>query len=308
MLPCGMESTGKKVLVTGATGLVGSRTAARFASLGVGVRALVRKQSDHPSLAAANIEQVEGDFTEPSTMAAAARGAEWLIHCAATVGADLEDARRVNVGGTESAALAARNAGCRRMVHISTCSVYARGPNDDVDENSPLKTSGDNYSVTKADADRALEPFIREGQEITILRPTAILGVHPSSSWAVKVPARIRDGKFPLRIDGSDSLGVVHVENLVDAILLALDQRGAAGRAFNVVDETITWNAYAEEVRGWFPGSPPLAFIPEAEVAPGAFWKGKFSNARIRAELGYVARLTYADGMAEAAVWWRGQA
>lgn len=300
-----MQFTEVSILVTGASGLVGSRVAARLAGLGAKVRAIVRKRGDHHGLDHGNITQIEGDFTDGATTASAAGDSEYVVHCAATVGKDLEDARRVNVAGTQSVCAAARDAGCRRMVHVSTCSVYEREARLHVDEDSPLKTTGDNYSVTKAGAERALEPFMERGLNVAIVRPTAILGFHPSSSWAVKVPARIREGKLPLRIDGSDSLGFVHVENLVDAILLAMEHPAAAGRAFNAVDGMITWKAYAEEVRGWFPGCPPLPVIPADQVPADAFWKGTFSSERIRRELGYVAQRSYADGMAEAAAHWR---
>ena len=211
----------------------------------------------------------------------------------------------MNVVGTQSVCAAALAAGCQRMVHVSTCAVYERVGDAQLDEDSPHKTAGDDYSVTKAGAERALAPFMRDGLRVSIIRPTAIFGVHPSSSWSVKVPARIRDGTFPIRIDGSDSMGFVNVESVVDAILLVAEHPGAVGRAFNAVDGMTTWRNYAEEVRGWFPGCPQLPLVPRDQLPPGGLWKGKFANERIRTELGHAPRRTYADGMAEAKAHWQ---
>lgn len=300
-----MTFSNKTVFVTGATGFVGSRVAARLAGLGANVRAIVRKRGEHHGLGHPNIFQIEGDFTDAAATALAARGADYVFHCAATGGKDLAEAHHVNVIGTQSVGAAALAAGCRRMVQISTCAVYERAGDARLDEDAPHKKTGDDYSITKAEAERALAPFMKDGLEVSIVRPTAILGVHPTSSWSVKVPGRIREGKFPIRSDGSDSMGHVHVENVVDVALIAAQHPAAAGRAYNSVDGMTTWRHYAEEVRSWFPGCPPLPVIPPDQLPPGGLWKGSFAKDRIRTELGYTPRFNFAEGMAEARAWWR---
>ena len=118
------------------------------------------------------------------------------------------------------------------------------------------------------------------------------------------MPERVRDRQVKLKIDGRDPLPYLHVENLVDAILLALGAEAAAGRVYNVVDGHTTWRTYTDEVRSWF-GTPPLDVIPEEEVVPGSYWKCAFDARRIRVELGYAPRITYEAGMAEAAAYWK---
>ena len=293
------------VLLTGATGFVGSRVARSLAQAGRRVRAIVRAKGA-PELAVPEvapwIEEIEGDFTRPETAAAAALGVDAVVHCAATGGPDMETARHVNVVGTRSMLAAARAPGVRRYVHVSTLSVYVRTPREDViDESSPLKEDGDPYGATKAEGDRVVLEASRGGLPAVIVRPGAILGFHRTSTWAVRMPARIRDRQMKLRGDGREPIPWVHVDDLADTILLALEDDRAVGRVYDMTDGAVTWREYTDEVRGWF-GTPPLESIPEAEI--GGYAMARFEAGRVRRELGYRPRRDYASGMAEAAAYW----
>ena len=139
------------VLVTGGSGFVGSHLASRLAAAGARVRALVRRRGEYPGLSSSNVSQMEGDFVDPETARRACEGMELVVHSAATIGSDLAEARRVNAGGTAALAAAAREAGCRRFIHVSTISVYdwERGGSV-VDETAPLKTIEKAYPHTPA--------------------------------------------------------------------------------------------------------------------------------------------------------------
>ena len=307
-----LELTDTPVLVTGGNGFVGGALAAGLAAAGAQVTALVRRPGDHPGLGSPNITQVEGDFVDPVTARQACEGAAVVVHCAATLGADLEDARRVNVGGTATLAAAARQAGCRRFVHISTLSVYDWESGRKVfDESAPLKSTvkayahtpaaSPHYGLSKAEGERVLAAEMERGLPATVFRLAAVLGVHPTSSWAVLVPAKVRTGQVSLTGDGTDPLPWTHVENLRHAMLLALAQEAASGRIYNLVDGHVTWGRYVEDIRSWFPDAPKAPLIPRDHPP----FLGHSSADRIRAELGYAPLRTYEEGMAEAAAWWR---
>lgn len=293
------------VLLTGGSGFVGSRVARRLAGAGRRVRAIVRAKGAAPEIsgegAGPGIEEIEGDFTDPEVAEKAAQGASAVVHCAATVGPDMETARRVNVDGTRAMVEAALSARVRRYVQISTLSVYARVPEDLLDEDAPLKQEGDPYGFTKAEADRVVLAAMERGLPAVILRPGAILGLHRTSTWAVRMPERIRDGKIQLRGDGRETIPWVHIEDLVGAVLLALEDDRASGRVYNVADGVMTWRRYTDDVRGWF-GAPPLEETPVAEF--GEYWMGRFDASRIRRELGYAPKRGYDEGMGEAAEYW----
>ena len=306
------------VLVTGASGFVGSRIAAWLAREGAQVRVLVRRMGAHPGLESPRIAQVEGDFTNPATAERACAGAALVFHAAATISNDPAEALRVNATGTGMLAATARAAGCRRFVHISTLSVYDfQTGAAEFDEDSPRRVLGKSYAhspaasphygTSKAEAERALEVEMARGLSATSFRLAAVLGAHPTSGWAVKVPAKVRAGQLALRGDGTDILPWTHVENVLHAIALALDQPVSAGRAYNVVDGDVMWRDFAGEMRTWFPDAPPLPVIRAEQVKPTDIFIRHCSGARIRAELGYAPVRSYAEGMAEAAAWWRGR-
>lgn len=243
---------------------------------------------------------------EPDLAVRAAEGCDLVIHAAATAGPEVEPVRRVNVEGTRAMLEAARVSGARRFIQISTVSVYAVAGLERVDEMSPLKTDAEPYGMTKAEGDRLVFEAIGRGLPATILRPGAILGVHPTSTWAVKVPARVRDRQVKLLRDGGNTLPFVHVEDLVDAVFLAIGNDRSVGRAYNVLEHNGTWRDYTREVRRWF-ATPPLERVPDAEAAALTYWTGRFSADRLGKELGWSPARSFAQGMEEAKAYWRAQ-
>ncbi|MEP7012607.1 MAG: NAD(P)-dependent oxidoreductase [Acidobacteriota bacterium] len=314
-----MNWTDQKVLITGGTGFIGGSLAERLVASGAKVRAIVRRKGEPPWLV--GTEQMEGDFTDPEAARRACEAQAIVIHAAASIGGDRDEQRRVNAAGTAVLAAAARAAGCRRFVHISTISVYdwevARAANPglatdaEFDETTPLK-GGDGsfahspaatpwYGITKAEAERALEREMVLGLPATIFRLGAVLGAHPTSYWAVKIPTNVRAGLVTLVADGDGPLPWTHVENLGHAIDLAVENPVAVGRAYNVVDGHVTMGRYVEDVRAWFPDALPA---PRKDAQKGGTFAEHCSGERIRSELGYAPIRTYDQGMAEAAVWW----
>jgi len=295
--------TDKTVLLTGGNGFVGSRVAARLLDRGCRIRAIVRTPGQEPELQHERVTEIEGDFVDPAITGPAAQGANFVIHCAATSGPELEPVRRVNTEGTRVVCEAALVAQPERYVQISTGSVYDRAQHPTVDEDTPLKQGGDPYGFTKAEGDRVVLDFMKRGLRAVILRPGAIFGIHRTSTWAVRFPEMIRDGKVKLRGDGLDVIPYVHVDNFVDAILLAMTSPKAVGRVYDVVDGQTTWRDYTDEIRSWF-RLADLEHLPLDQVPPGAYWKGVFSARRIREELGYRSRFTYQEGMNDARSYW----
>jgi len=201
------------VVVTGANGLVGSRTCAALVDRGVAVRAVVRRPGTAPTLE--GVEEWVGDFGDPGFATEVVRGAGAVVTTVHPMGADLETQRRVGVEATPVLARAARDAGVQRLVHLSTAGVYDRSPGvGDVDEEAPLV--GDDagaYGVTKRDTDAALAEI--EGLTCVLLRPPAILGAGESSVWNTLRPASMRDDETARHVVPSQSFAWVHVDDLV---------------------------------------------------------------------------------------------
>lgn len=302
-----------RVLLTGATGFVGFRTARRLLSLGHDVRSLVRRREESGELQGrqdSRYEEIIGDFVDSDRAREAGEGCDVVIHCAATAGPELDAVRRVNTEGTRGMIAAAMAAGARRFVQISTVSVYDFSAlnGGDLDEATPLCREGDPYGVTKAEGDRLVLEAASRGLPATILRPGAILGLHPTSTWAVKVPRRIREGGALAARDPASTHPSVHVEDLVDALLLAIAAAPLPGtaRIYNVVGHNGTWGAYVEQVRAWF-GLGPAPVPGGDSPVSGRTWTGRVLSDRIRQDLGWSPTRSYAEGMREAEAHWIGR-
>src|SRR4051812_34634080 len=145
-----------KILVTGATGKVGSRLARRLAQRGDQVRALVRDQPRAAPLREAGVELAQGDLLDVPSLAAAVRGIEAVVHCAAFFrGATPEQAHAVNDVGTRNLAGVARAASVRRLVFTSTGLVYGPTGGRLAGEDDPCAPTAP-YPVSKLAAERFL--------------------------------------------------------------------------------------------------------------------------------------------------------
>lgn len=284
-----------RVLVTGATGFVGGRVAARLRDRGDEVRALVRTPSEE--LTAIGVEQHEVGLDDPDAITAVLDGCSGVVHAAAAVGPDLASARRVNRDGTAALVTAAARAGAHRFVHLSTCAVYDREAGGDLlTEDAPLVREGSPYAVTKAEAEVEAAAGRSQGLSVAVLRPPAVLGAGPTSTWGTRVPRRARDGELPAQ-HPSTTFGWVHVEDLVDAAVAALDS--TAEVTVNVVGGHTTWEVYVEAVRALFAEAPPP---PDADGDP---WTGWYATDRLPETLGVRPHRSYEEAMEEIAASWQ---
>lgn len=287
-------SEGGSVLITGAHGFVGARSARRLLNEGYRVRGLVRRPEP--------IEGVElfvGDISDPATVAAATRGVDSVVHCVADFGNDVEAARKVNVEATQRLAEAALKAGCRRFVHLSTCGVYALDGLELVDESTPTFAYDEEnplvYGMTKAEGERVLIEVAACGLPTVVLRPPNILGADVLNAWSFHIAHRIKEGKLAIFGNGDNTWPYVHIDNLLDAILLSLRLPEAAGRSYTVVDGHTTWGDYARIFASWL----GVDLLQRETANIYDHFRGRFALDRIREELGYVPRKSFEDAVAE---------
>lgn len=271
---------GVEVLVSGANGFVGSRTCAALAANGATVRALVRREGAAPDVA--GVIEVVGRFDDAADAAAACDGADVVVHTVATAGDDLDEARVVNVDGTATLLTAAREAGVRRVVHVSTTSVYARPDGGDVvDEDTALVEDGSVYAVTKVEGEAAAREAAGTDVELVVLRPPGVLGWSPTSTWGQRLPASMVAGEPLMTFPPDGTQGWVHVDDLADAIVVCCTHPSAAGLVANVVGGSWSWADYDRAVR---------ERVPEATTALAQDregWSGTYAADRVTAMIGW---------------------
>jgi polyketide synthase len=218
--------------VTGATGFVGRHLVRALVDAGFSVRALVRPGSKAPN----NVDVVRGDLT--TDLRNAITGCDVVFHCAASVGNTVtwESGRRVNVEGTRRIAAAARDAGVRRFVHVSTVGVYGVSAGT-YTEDSPRKRVDEPYTDTKIEAEEIVESML--GDRARIVRPAMIYG--PRDTGMIPALTRMLAAGAPMIGDGSAPVTLVHVDDVVHAMIAAADYEGPY-RVFNVRGLTdLTW-------------------------------------------------------------------
>ncbi|HEX5191505.1 MAG TPA: aminotransferase class III-fold pyridoxal phosphate-dependent enzyme [Solirubrobacteraceae bacterium] len=326
-------------LVTGATGFIGGHVTQRLLAEGHQVRCLVRPSSDTTLLETMPVEIAVGDLTDAASLSRAAAGCRYVVHCAAQVSdwATTEQMTQVNVAGTRNLLRAATEASAERFVHISTTDVYGY-PERKVDETHVAAAFCNWYSQTKRDAELEVRRVQEAGAiETVILRPATVYG--PRSTDVVGEMAKAIRGRYMLLVDGGRAVaGLVYVDNLVDAALLALRHDSAPAQAFNVTDGLdVTWRQFADGLAAGL-GAPPVRLslpyrpahglgrtlesgyralrratsldVPPLLSRQAVQILGRnqsFCNRKAREMLGWAPRIGYADGLEQTVRWLRAE-
>ncbi len=226
-----------RIFVTGASGFVGGAATQAFGLSGHTVMAMSRSAASDPVIAERGATPVRCDLENVS--AEHIGDAEAVVHCAAFVEqwGPVEAWKRFNVDGTARMLEAARTAGAKRFIHISTESVLWRGQHlRGVDETYPrAPNSPYPYSWTKARAEELVENANAADFQTIILRPRFIWGPGDTTLLPV-IEHMAKTGQWQWIDNGKAKTSTTHITNLVHAIELALT-KGNGGQAYFVLDD-----------------------------------------------------------------------
>ena len=238
--------TDKTILVTGATGFLGGALAKRLASEGATVKALARRPDrDRYIKDVPGIEIVSGDITDAAQMETVMQGCDLVFHVAAALSGNLNFQRNVNVAGTRNVARAAATASVERFIHVSTIAVYGHPITGTITEDTPFTDGNVPYNVSKGKAEIALQGVADDHSlAYSIIRPGMIYGSR-SSAWTHTM-FRVAKRRPTMWIgDGSGTVPLIFVDDVVDMMLLLATHPQATGEAFNCVyDPPSTWRDY----------------------------------------------------------------
>jgi dihydroflavonol-4-reductase len=327
------QQTTEKVLVTGASGFVGSAVAKRLVEQGFAVRALVRPSSQRSHLADLDLEFVHGDLRDPISVKQALRGIRYLFHVAADYRLWARDRNEIlmsNVAGTRTIMTEAKRAGVERIVYTSSVATLALpADGSPADETMPLpdgKGIG-TYKQSKVAAERLVEAMIaHDGLPAVIVNPSTPIGprdVKPTPTGRIIVEAA--SGRMPGFVD--TGLNLVHVDDVADGHLAAL-RHGRIGERYILGGQNATFAQMLADIAGLVGRRAPRLKFPRAAIMPiacaaeaAAFVTGRepfatvdglrmakyrmfFTAAKAERELGIRAR-PYLTALEDAISWFR---
>ena len=227
-----------RIFLTGGTGFIGGRVAAKLRARGDDVVALVRSPDKAAKLRELGCELVEGDLSSTNAIRQGLDGADACIHAAAIykVGIPKKEHQAMfdsNVTGTENVLDAAIDAGVNRIVYVSTIAVFGNTKEQVVDETYQRDESEgflSCYDETKYRSHQIAKDRIGKGAPIVIVQPGGVYGPGDHSEIGNFID-QTRKGKLRAKAFPEVGLNLVHVDDVADGILLALDQ-GQTGESY----------------------------------------------------------------------------
>jgi nucleoside-diphosphate-sugar epimerase len=242
------------VLVTGAAGFLGRRLVTALQARGQRVRVLVRSTTSI-SDQAPDVQIVVGDLGDPRIVEHAVAGVRVVYHVGAAMRGGPRDFEAGTSWGTRNVIDACLKHGTQRLVYVSSLSVLdhaGRDPAVAISETSRFEPYPDKrgaYTQTKLIAENMVRDAIREhGLAAVIVRPGQIVG--PGAERVTPNGALAIAGRWIAVGPAAQTLPLVYVDDVVDALLLAADTVAATGQVFNVVDPaTVTQGDYMKRVR-----------------------------------------------------------
>lgn len=284
-----------RIFVAGATGVLGRVLVPLLAGSGHAVRGLARSAQGRALLESFGAEPVDGDLFDMDALDRGVRGCDAAVHIATSIPKDPNDAAawarndRIRREGVANLLDAGRRAGISRYIQQGIVFLYAPRGEEWIDESAPLSPALSPHLISARDMEGLVA---NQGIPWTLLRGGSFYG--PGTGSSERLLERARNGSLTLDGDGSHYLSPVHVEDMGQAFLLAIEHPPAR-TVLNVVDDQPVTQ---KELFGFLAqktGGPPPVRGGEGPSPPSL----RCSNARIRKALGFSPKYpSYREGYA----------
>jgi dihydroflavonol-4-reductase len=250
------------ILVTGASGFLGSELVKQLVANNESVRIIVRPSSDISHLASIKdkIEIVEADILDVPSLEMAFDGVEKIYHSAAVIGYDSSfyDAMyKCNIEGTANVVNVALTKGIKKLLHVSSIAAIGGKPNDLISEETKWEKNEwtTHYGITKMLAEREVWRAEQEGLEVVMVNPGIILGSSSNENKAtMRVFKRIASGKMPFYSNGTN--GFIDVRD-VAKICIQLMNSPVHSERFILINQNLSFKDYFERIAKRLNVQPP---------------------------------------------------
>jgi dihydroflavonol-4-reductase len=266
-----------RVLLTGATGLIGSHIARLLAARGDDVRVTVREGSNLDALAGLEVEQVRADILDRRAVRRALRGIERVFHAAGTSNLGLSRARTftINVEGTRIVLEEALRAGVERVVYTSSVAAVGPAPKGSTADETQVWDAG-RYAIPYLDAKHEAEVevlrLVARGLPAVIVNPALVLGPGDPGRSSTALVRRFLRRQIPVYVDGT--LNIVAVEDVARGHLLA-DEIGRVGERYILGNRNFTLHRLFADLGRLSGVEPPAVKLPAPAalaLASAATW------------------------------------
>jgi nucleoside-diphosphate-sugar epimerase len=314
-----------KILITGGSGFLGSHVARALLARGDQVSLLGRNFDAVPDLVTAGATPVRADLRDKQTVVAACAGMDAVVHAGALSSpwGHPTAFRDVNAGGTLSVVEGCQQHGVGRLVHLSSPAVVFDGrDHENLTEAAPYPINySSEYAASKKTAEDMVNVAAKQGLPAVILRPKAIFGPG-DRALLPRLTAAARQGKLRQFGDGKNLVDLTYVDNVVQAILLALSAPAAVGHTYFITNgehvplwltirRTLDALAIPSDLR---PLALPLAMLVARFMEAGASMSGAeplltrytvgvlartqtYDISAARRDLGYQPQVSFNEGM-----------
>jgi nucleoside-diphosphate-sugar epimerase len=324
------------ILVTGASGFVGAYLVRKLKRQDHEVTCLVRKTSNISELTQAGVKFAYGDILNETSLNEAVANKDVIYHLvgrgslSANSEKDFQEFYNVNVGGTKNLLNAIHNNNPHIKKIIYTSSTAAVGLLKGVVNETTVSNAQSPYQRSKRASEELVLSYHKEhGLPVTIIRPSMVYGPRGVHSEILRMCHFIKKGFFPLFNDGNNFVPLVHVEDLVDGLVLA-SEKGRNGSIYFILnDETTTMNQLIDAISLAMGITPFKVHIPKGFAKTCAFLLENLASAlkfrpiitseridsmtenrvfsveKAKKELGFEQRIRMADGIRKTVEWYR---
>jgi dihydroflavonol-4-reductase len=319
------------VLVTGANGFVGSHLVEGLLDKGYQVKCLVRKTSNLKWLSGLEVEYIYGDIAQKDSLKEAVRNVDFIFHSAGlTKAKSREDYFKANAEGTKNLieTCIAENPKLKRFVYISSQAAVGPGANECPTSETAICRPVSYYGESKLEGEKIALNYINQ-LPLTIIRPPAVYGPRDTDMLGF---FKVANSRFRISFGiGESYISLVHVEDLVNGIILAAESPKAVGHTYFIADDRVySWREAFNIIAGALNkktipfripkslvfflallaekfclllGKTPAFNTQKAKEITQRYWGLDISKAKT--ELGFIPKFPLDKGAAETVRWYR---